>query len=68
MCRSYGRGGLCGGGVVAVFGFGCVCVDCVGHWWWDLGLIVLIWVCSDWFLDLGLIWIGLLTRFMGLIC
>ena len=35
--------------------------DCVG-----LGLIVLIWVCSDWFLDLGLIWVGLLTGFMGL--
>ena len=22
----------------------CVCVDCFGHWWWDLGLIVLVWV------------------------
>ena len=22
MCGSYGRGGLCGGGVVAVYGFG----------------------------------------------
>ena len=37
--------------------------DCVG-----LGLIVLIWVCCDWFLDLGLIWVGLLIGFMGLIC
>ena len=30
-------------------------LDFVGHWWWVLGLIVLIWVCCDWFLDLGLI-------------
>ena len=22
----------------------CVCVDCVRHWWWDLSLIVLVWV------------------------
>ena len=36
--------------------------DCVG-----LGLIVLIWVYSDWFLDLDLIWVGLLIGFMGLI-
>ena len=40
------------------FGF-----DCVG-----LGLIVFFWVCCDWFLDLGLIWVGLFTRFMDLIC
>ena len=43
-------------------------LDCVSHWWWDLGLIVLIWVCCDWFLDLDLIWVGLLTGFMDLIC
>ena len=36
--------------------------NCVG-----LGLIVLIWVCCDWFLDLGLVWVGLLIGFMGLI-
>ena len=34
-----------GGGVVVGSGF-----DCVG-----LGLIVFLWVCCDWFLDLGLI-------------
>ena len=34
--------------------------DCVG-----LDLIL---VCCDWFLDLGLIWIGLLIGFMGMIC
>ena len=22
----------------------CVCVDCVRRWWWDLSLIVLVWV------------------------
>ena len=27
--------------------------DCVGQWWWDLGLIVFFWVCCDWFLDLS---------------
>ena len=42
--------------------------DCVGQWWWDLGLIVFFWICCDWFLDLGLIRVGLFTRFMGLIC
>ena len=48
-----------GSGVVVVgSGFNCV----------GLGLIVFFWVCCDWFLDLGLIWVGLFTRFMGLIC
>ena len=54
--------GLRGGGVVVGSGFD-FGFDCVG-----LGLIVFLWVCCDWFLDLGLIWVGLLSRFMGLIC
>ena len=36
-------------------GLGLIVFDCV-----DLGFF-------DWFLDLGLIWVGLLTGFMGLI-
>ena len=46
-------------------------LDCVNHWWWDLGLIVLVWVWLCWsgFVAIGfLIWVGLLIGFMGLIC
>ena len=32
-------------------------LDCVGHWWWDLGLIVLVWVWLCWY---GFVVIGFL--------